>query len=132
MRAIYLIPIILLFFSCQSKKEKEQDILRTQIINRSDSLLAFSSKITEDFLIKNKDVDCEVRKLNFKGVQKTYNQIALQYKEQSSLLNIPEDSVRYKLGMANKVLQDKEMANCVGLSKGYEQFQYFLTQLKLK
>lgn len=119
-------------FSCKSTEEKEKEIFQTQIINRTDSLLLFSSKMTEEFLVKNKNVDCLERKKNFKEIQKAYNQLAAVYKEQAFLLNLPEDTVRYRLGMSNKVLQNKDMAECVGLGEGYKKFQYFLTQLKLQ
>lgn len=132
MRAFYIIFVLAVVFSCKSAEEKEKEILQNKISNRADSLLLFSSKITEEFLVKNQNVECADRKKNFKQIQKTYNQIASNYKEQTFLLKLPEDTVRYRLGMANKVLQNKEMAECVGLGKGYDQFQYFLTQLKLE
>lgn len=127
---IYILLIIGLLFSCQSKQEKFTEQANKLSANRADSLLAYSETITSNFLKNTNLNDCVENKKRFKVIQKTYNQIATLYREEAILLNIPEDTIRYRLGMANKVLQDKEMATCVGLEKGYTQFSSFKNSLK--
>ncbi|MCD0480380.1 hypothetical protein LPB90_18230 [Chryseobacterium sp. LC2016-29] len=131
MKTYYLVFCCMLVLSCQSKEDKEKEALKIQVTNRADSLLIFSTKMTEEFLVNNKSTDCAEKKQKFKEVQKVYNEIAKNYRSEAELLQLPEDTIRYRLGMSNKVLQDQNTAQCVGLSKGYDQFQHFLTGLKL-
>lgn len=131
MKTIFLVFCCILVFSCQSKEDKEKDALKMQVSNKADSLLIFSTKMTEEFLVNNRNTDCSEKKQKFKEVQKVYNEIDKKYRLEAKLLQLPEDTIRYRLGMSNKVLQDKKTAECVGLSKGYDQFQHFLTGLKL-
>lgn len=124
--------ILLVGLSCQTKEDKEVKAMQSIIIAKSDSVLLYSKKLTYDFIEANSDKTCQEKNINFKKVQKEYNHIATYYRQQSTLLNLPEDTIRKRLGMANLVLQDKDLSKCVGLEEGYDQFQYFLTKLKLQ
>lgn len=130
---LFLISGLFVLFACQSKEQKEADVLREKITKKADSILLYNTMVTEKFLQETKGMSCEEKEKKYDAeIQKTQNMVAQVYQEQAFLLGIPEDSVTLRLRRSNKVTITREGAECVGKKAGYDKYEKFLMALKLK